>query len=81
MYINADFDDDKSLEVNILNVVIFMNSLKIILKTLETIIYLPNKCLSLQNEIDDLKQEKERLQTLNDILKKIVQSLRLFFST
>lgn len=74
--INIDFDDNKTLEVNILNVVIFMSNLKMILKTLETIYFLQTKCLSFQKEIDDLKQEKEKLQTLNDISKKIVQSLQ-----
>lgn len=40
------------------------------------IYFLQTKCLSFQKEIDDLKQEKEKLQTLNDISKKIVQSLQ-----
>jgi len=38
--------------------------------------FLTNKCNSLQKEISDLKEEKEKLQTLNNDQKKIIQSLQ-----
>jgi len=38
--------------------------------------FLTNKCHSLQKEIKDSKEEKEKLQTLNNDQKKIIQSLQ-----
>lgn len=38
--------------------------------------FLTNKCYSLQKEIDDLKEEKEKLKTLNNDQKKTIQSLQ-----
>jgi hypothetical protein len=38
--------------------------------------FLTNKCHSLQKEISDLKEEKEKLQTLNNDQKKTIQSLQ-----
>jgi len=38
--------------------------------------FLTNKCHSLQKEISELKEKKEKLQTLNDDQKKIIQSLQ-----
>jgi len=37
--------------------------------------FLTNKCHSLQKEIKDSKEEKEKLQTLNNDQKKVIQSL------
>jgi len=42
--------------------------------------FLTNKCYSLQKEIKDSKEEKEKLQTMNNDQKKIIQSLQdLYF--
>lgn len=38
--------------------------------------FLTNKCHSLQKEISELKEEKEKLRTLNNDQKKIIQSLQ-----
>jgi hypothetical protein len=38
--------------------------------------FLTNKCYSLQKEMNEIKEEKEKLQTMNDDQKKIIQSLQ-----
>ena len=38
--------------------------------------FLTNKCYSLQKEINDLKEENEKLKTLNNDQKKTIQSLQ-----
>jgi len=38
--------------------------------------FLTNKCYSLQKEIKDSKEEKEKLQTMNNDQKKVIQSLQ-----
>ena len=38
--------------------------------------FLTNKCYSLQKEINELKEGKEKLQTMNNDQKKIIQSLQ-----
>jgi hypothetical protein len=38
--------------------------------------FLTNKCYSLQKEINELKEEKEKLQTMNNDQKKIIQNLQ-----
>jgi len=49
-------------------------------KTIDSLLFdsnfLTNKCYSLQKEINDLKEEKEKLKTLNNDQKKTIQSLQ-----